>query len=396
MAACWRDSTLGEVCTRITDGAHASPRSVESGFPMASVKDMSSYGLNIEAARQIAHADFVKLVRQGCKPLVGDVLVAKDGATALDTVCIIKHEIDVVLLSSVAILRPNADVVLPEFLRYYLDAEPTRAYMKAAFTSGAAIPRVVLKDFKRARIRYPSLGAQARIVSTLSAYDDLIENSMRRIAILEEIARRIYDEWFVRFRYPGHEGVRMVESELGLVPEGWGVRKLSDEIELVYGKALKAEERIPGDVPVYGSSGVVGFHNKSLSSGPGIIVGRKGNVGSVRWSDEPFYPIDTVYFVRTSLPMRYVFFNLQRQNFLNNDAAVPGLNRNQAYSLPILLPDGALLEKFDELCGSLMGLARVLAMKSTNLRTTRDILLPKLISGELDVSELPLPETVAA
>ena len=210
------------------------------------------------------------------------------------------------------------------------------------------------------------------------------------------MARSIYEEWFVRFRFPGHEGVRMVESELGLVPEGWSLRRLGDEIELAYGKALKAEDRRLGDVPVYGSSGVVGAHDMFLVAGPGIIVGRKGNVGSVHWSEVPFFPIDTVYYVVTDLPLHYVYFNLQRQNFLNNDAAVPGLNRNQAYSLPLVVPARAALDAFESHCQRLLALARLLARKNENLRATRDLLLPKLISGELDVSAMPEPESLAA
>ena len=172
------------------------------------------------------------------------------------------------------------------------------------------------------------------------------------------MARRIYEEWFVRFRFPGHEDMRMVESELGLVPAGWQLRLLGDEIELAYGKALKSTERLPGEVPVYGSSGVIGCHNVSLVGGPAIVVGRKGNVGSVFWTEGAFYPIDTVYYVKTDLPLPYfVFFNLQSQNFLNNDAAVPGLNRNQAYALPLLLPTHDLLDKFETLCESLLGFA---------------------------------------
>lgn len=237
---------------------------------------------------------------------------------------------------------------------------------------------------------------QRSIASILSAYDDLIENNTRRIAILEEMARRIYEEWFVHFRFPGHEQVKMVESELGLIPEGWSLRKLGEVVELAYGKALKAEDRKLGHFPVYGSSGVVGSHEHSLVDGPGIIVGRKGNVGSVHWCDTPFYPIDTVYFVRTSIPLHYVFFNLKRQHFINNDAAVPGLNRNQAYSLPFLVPSENILSRFVEHCFSIFKQVRVLTAKNSNLRTTRDLLLPKLISGELDVSNLPEFATLTA
>jgi type I restriction enzyme, S subunit len=151
---------------------------------------------------------------------------------------------------------------------------------------------------------------------------------------------------------------------------------------------LKADDREEGPFPVYGSSGIVGYHSSSLVGGPGIIVGRKGNVGSVHWSDDPFYPIDTVYYVKSKRPLHYVYFNLMSQNFINNDAAVPGLNRKQAYSLPFLTPTAEWLASFQEICDSFFKLHRNLRLRNENLRTTRDLLLPKLISGEIDVSAL--------
>ena len=283
----------------------------------------------------------------------------------------------------------NKKILLTRFLFYALRLQLTHL---RSVSTGSATKFLTMPLLTGIEVRLPSLATQERIVSILSAYDDLIENNTRRIAILEEMARRLFEEWFVRFRFPGHEGVPMVESELGLVPQGWRIRLLGDEIELPYGKALKAENRSAGEVPVYGSSGVVGCHSTSLVPGPGIIVGRKGNVGSVHWCDVPFFPIDTVFYVKTALPLHFVYFNLQQQNFLNNDAAVPGLNRNQAYALPLLVPDTDVLNHFEELCGQLLGMARLLSRKNVNLRTTRDLLLPKLISGELDVSTLPEPQ----
>lgn len=279
------------------------------------------------------------------------------------------------------------------FIKYYIEIlkQGLQNASRGTTQDNLSVDKLLTFDFL-----VPSAGRQREIASILATYDDLIENNTRRIAILEEMARHTYEEWFVRFLFPGHENVRMKESELGLVPAEWQLKRLSDEIELPYGKALKAEEREPGAVPVYGSSGVVGYHSTSLAAGPGIIVGRKGNVGSVHWSEHDFYPIDTVFYVRTKLPLHFVFYNLQRQNFLNNDAAVPGLNRNQAYSLPLLVPDAELLCQFEEMCESLLGLARTLARKNRNLRATRDLLLPKLISGELDVAEITVPEAAAA
>ena len=149
----WPELSLMDVCSRITDGAHNSPKSVEVGLPMASVKDLTRFGINYQTCRHISVDDYEKLARQGNRPIAGDVLIAKDGATALDTVCYLKENPNVVLLSSVAILRPDASKISSQYLRYYLDCKRTRDYMKSNFITGAAIPRVVLEDFKRVRIK---------------------------------------------------------------------------------------------------------------------------------------------------------------------------------------------------------------------------------------------------
>jgi type I restriction enzyme S subunit len=258
------------------------------------------------------------------------------------------------------------------------------------YAGGAAQPLVTHTVLKRvpALVAQPTI--QKKITAALSVYDDLIENNRRRIQILEGMAQAIYREWFVHFRFPGHAKVKLVASPLGQIPQGWQAKNLGDVVELAYGKALKAEQRVDGPYPVYGSSGVVGVHNEALVKAPGIIVGRKGNVGSVFWTDDDFYPIDTVFFVRSEVPLHYVFYNLKHQTFLNNDAAVPGLNRNAAYMKPFVVPDSGTLAAFQDFAETVFELLRILSLKNVNLRRTRDLLLPKLISGALDVSKLDI------
>jgi type I restriction enzyme S subunit len=198
----------------------------------------------------------------------------------------------------------------PRFAYYLLKSLGLERY-----DCGASNPTLNRNHIHGLPVIVPPLGTQERIASILSAYDDLIENNTRRIAILEEMARALYQEWFVHFRFPGHEHVPLVDSSLGPIPVGWEVGKLEQYVELAYGKALKADGREEGPFPVYGSSGVVGFHSSSLVDGPGIIVGRKGNVGSLHWSDDSFYPIDTVYYVRSELPLHYVYFNFDGTKF---------------------------------------------------------------------------------
>ena len=127
------------------------------------------------------------------------------------------------------------------------------------------------------------------------------------------------------------------------MPKGWEVKKLSEILKLNYGKSLLEELRDGEKFPVYGSSGVVGYHSKPIVKAPGIVVGRKGNVGSVFYSFTDFYPIDTVYFVQSEFSFLYLFHLLRTIHFIDGDAAVPGLNREQAYSNKIYFPGGKLI-----------------------------------------------------
>lgn len=269
------------------------------------------------------------------------------------------------------------------FVKYYLD------YIKRKIrqvTRGATQDNLSLDKLLSFDIIAPPVQLQAKIAGIAAAYDELILNNSRRITVLEKMAQAIYREWFVNFRFPGHEKVELFNSPLGKIPEGWKATTLGEVADLAYGKALKADHRKPGPFAVYGSGGVVGFHEEAYTRGPGIIVGRKGNVGSVFWSDEAFFPIDTVFFVNTKVSLHYVYYNLSlSQSFLNSDAAVPGLNRNQAYRNPFVLPPHDVLASFEDNCRTVFAALRNLRKRNDNLRMTRDLLLPKLISGQLDV-----------
>ena len=258
------------------------------------------------------------------------------------------------------------------------------------YLTGTAQPKLSQANLKAIRFNLPPLSAQQKIAGILSAYDDLIENNTRRIEILEEMARMLYRKWFVKFRFPGHEAVQFVESELGLIPKDWEVVKVGDVIELAYGKNLVAKNRVAGKVPVFSSAGLIDYHNQSLVKAPGIVVGRKGNVGSVFWTNEDFHPIDTTFYVKTEICLYYVYYNLKNQNFINNDAAVPGLNRNQAYLLPLIIPPKFLLLKFQDFIEKIFNQIDNLNKKNINLRKTRDLLLSRLISGEIDVENLAI------
>lgn len=272
----------------------------------------------------------------------------------------------------------------PEFhapyIKYFLMSPAGQAELFQR-TQGAVQQVINLAALKKVKIRLPPRPKQERIADTLSAYDDLIDNNRRRIALLEQSARLLYREWFVHLRYPGHEHAKVVDG----VPEGWGRSSLGEIATLHYGKALKADQRIPGPFAVYGSSGIVGSHTEALSAGPGIIIGRKGNVGSVYWSSVGFFAIDTVYFIDAETSNLYLYYALQNAQFISTDVAVPGLNRDFAYSRPILVPPEPLVQEFLDLAEPLHQQIDLLNRHSGKLRQARDLLLPRLMRGEIEV-----------
>jgi type I restriction enzyme S subunit len=285
-------------------------------------------------------------------------------------------------------IRVQREQCDPEYMFWYLQHLYASGAMHAYHTQHTGVARFQWTTFAaREPILLPRREEQRRIAGILSAYDELIENCERRIRVLDEMARSLYREWFVDFRFPGHEKATPLDSPIGRIPREWDVVRLGDVMELNYGKALKASDRRGGPVPVFASSGCVGWHDDLLCRGPGIVLGRKGNVGSVFWSDSDFFVIDTAYYVTSSLPLRFVFFDLQTKNFINNDSAVPGLSRHQAYALEMVVPPPALLTRFEAFAAGTMGLAGLLRRRVENLRTTRDLLLPRLLSGQLTVDD---------
>jgi type I restriction enzyme S subunit len=278
--------------------------------------------------------------------------------------------------------------IAPEFVPWLLNSEAVRQRVRATAT-GATVKHTAPTRIAEAEIRLPPLATQRRIAAVLAAFGELIATNDRRIELLDGLVRSLYREWFVQFRLP-KQANEFVDSELGPIPKGWAVARVGEVATLRYGKALPARDRLPGPYPVVSSAGVIGRHAESLASGPGIVIGRKGNVGSVWWVDESFFPIDTTYYVESRVPLGLLYWQLRHLTFIDSHAAVPGLSREQAATLLVLDVDRELAERFDAFhrtCFELMG---VLRTQNRTLAATRELLLPRLMAGSLDISAVDL------
>jgi type I restriction enzyme S subunit len=381
---------------------------------MASVKDLTSFGIRLESCRRIPGEDFEKLVRQGCKPVKGDVLIAKDGATALDTVCEVKQNEDVVLLSSVAILRPNPTVIDSSYLHYYLDASTTRSYLKGSYISGAAIPRVVLKDLKRAKVCVPPLPVQRRIAEILSAYDELIENSQRRIKVLETMVRNLYREWFVHYRYPGHEDTPLIPSSVGAIPKGWDIKTVSESFEITGGGTPSRKE------PKYWEGGTIQWFSPSDLTGAetmfmddssdhitelglkessarlfparSVMLTSRATIGAM--AINPFQACTNPGFI-TCLPNDHVplyfLFHWVKENVptfqrMASGATFKEISRGVFKTIEFLHPPAELVLRFEKNVMPIAEQAHSLQRQIQNLRKTRDLLLARLLSGQIPLN----------
>lgn len=369
-------ATLESVCASVKYGYTASASDVAVGPKFLRITDIVPDQIDWASVPYCSIED-VDRAKFGLKQ--GDIVVARTGAT-VGYAKLIREPVDAVFASYLVRFRVDSSKADPGFIGKLVESTAYKAFVRSRI-GGAAQPNASAPVLGSFSFHLPSPAAQKRIFEISSIYDDLIENNRRRIKLLEESARLLYREWFVHLRFPGHEHVKVVDG----VPEGWERKSLGEVAFLNYGRALKEQDRESGDFPVYGSSGIVGTHKVALSEGPGIIVGRKGNVGKIFWSYSGFFPIDTVYFVDAQASNLHLYYALQNTQFISTDVAVPGLNRDFAHSRPIMIPEKIIFEGFLDLIEPIHQQINNFTQYNTKLRQARDLLLPRLMSGEIAV-----------
>ena len=272
----------------------------------------------------------------------------------------------------------------PLYLYYLLKTLPL-----SSFGGGSAVPTLNRNHIHPLIIKHtPNINTQKKIASILKSLDDKIEVNRRINENLEQQAQALFKSWFVDFE--PFKDQPFVESELGMIPQGWRVKLLGSIIDIKYGKDHK--KLLVGDIPVYGSGGLIRYAEKALYSGESVLIPRKGTLNNVMYVDEAFWTVDTMFYsipkIANVMPFIYIFLCNRNLSSMNAGSAVPSMTTEILNNMKLVLPPPDLLGKFNSVFSSLFLKEKKNEIESRRLAELRDTLLPRLMSGELKVSDI--------
>lgn len=377
-----RTVALRDITLNITDGKHGDCEAAEnSGFYFVSCKDVNNGTIDYANARQISERAFIEThKRTQLEP--NDILITNSGTIGrMALVKDIPETYRTTFQKSVAIVKPDTSVVLPTYLYYKLQNCVTEFVNRS---NGSAQKNLLLGTMREFQIElHEDFAEQEHLSSILAAYDSLIDNNQKQIKLLEEAAQRLYKEWFVDLRFPGYEDTPIVDG----VPEGWRKAVVTDFLKIKYGKDHKRID--DGDIPVYGSGGIMRKVKPVLYSGDSVLIPRKGSLNNILYVTGDFWTIDTMFYTipKADNVAKYTYLFLQTLDMysFNIGAAVPSMTTKILDGIRILYPSDSILQLFEIQVKSLFDMKEVLNKQIEKLQQARDRLLPKLMSGEIEV-----------
>jgi type I restriction enzyme S subunit len=350
-----------------------------------------------------------ELERYGLR--LGDILMCEGGEPGR---CALwkNHRPGMMFQKALHRIRPH-QCLNPYYLYYFFLYFGKTGQFSRLFT-GSTINHLPREKLALVEVDVPTLPTQRKIASILSAYDNLIENNTRRIAILEEMAQRIYKEWFVNFRFPGHENAKYVDSPLGKIPEGWAIRPFTDIAEILSGGTPKTsnDSYWNGSIPFFTPKDcpeaffvlnterritTEGLANCASSLFPPrtVFITARGTVGKTVLTPEPMAMSQSCYAVAgKEYPQSFILMTLRRYieelKKKSHGAVFDTIIKDTFIQLKVLCPTTSVVNHFCNTTLPFFDQILVLSKKQQVLRATRDLLLPKLISGRLDVEDLDI------
>lgn len=379
--------TLREITLNITDGKHGDCEPAEnSGYYFVSCKDVNNGTVDYANARQISERAFLEThKRTQLEP--NDILITNSGTIGrMALVKDIPETYRTTFQKSVAIVKPDTSVVLPTYLYYKLQNCVTDFVNRS---NGSAQKNLLLGTMREFQIDlHEDFAEQERLSSILAAYDNLIENNQKQIKLLEEAAQRLYKEWFVDFRFPGYEDTPIVDG----VPEGWKKGTLGDISLFKRGKTITKAQVLDGDVPVVaGGIEPAYYHNKSNTVAPVITVSGSGaNAGFTRLYNVDVFASDCSFIDSNSTPFLFFVYCFLKANTMKLDSLQKGSAQPHVYAkdlnaLVLSVPTEGVLTVFCDIVFPYFERIRLLQRENEIAAEARDRLLPKLMSGEIEV-----------
>ena len=405
----WIKLPLNTFVQNVIDYRGKTPPKSNDGIPLISAANIKK-GIVILDGKFISQEVYEKWTTRGFIKS-GDVLITTEAPVA--EVAQVPNDRTYLISRRVMALQINKLKANENFVKYYFLYNDVKRKLQQ-LSHGTTVPRLYKEDILNLEVCYPPLPVQNKIASILSAYDDLIENNTRRIKILESMAQTLYQEWFVKFRFPGHKQVKMVESDLGLIPEGWEVeklRKIADINKKNINKNNAPEQINYINITSVSPGRINGIETIYFDDAPSRAR-RLVEHGDIIWStvrpNRKSYSLilnpikdlvaSTGFAVISAkeTAYSYLYHVLTTDNFvyyLTNNAtgsAYPAVNTNDFKNADIVLPEKNIVERFNNIVEDMLFEKENLQQKNINLRKTRDLLLPKLISGQIDVENLDI------
>lgn len=411
----WPKTTLQCLAERITVGFVGSMSSlfVDEGVPLLRGQNVRPYSLDLTNLKFISPDTHRQWKKSALKS--GDVVIVRVGYPG--TACVIPEGIGELNAASLVIVRPNPNLLSPKYLSYVINSPWGKAQVAGRLV-GAAQQVFNTQTAAEMEIPCPPLALQQKIVGILSAYDELIENCQRRIKILEAMARNLYREWFVHFRFPGHEAVRRVASPLGEIPDGWTVKPLRDATTKIGSGATprggKESYKTDG-IPLVRSLNVYDYRfqfddlafideqqaddlDNVMVEVDDVFLNITGaSVG--RCAMVPSYIVPArvnqhVAIVRADRTLASPFYILDAINsdsrkaqllaLAQGGATREALTKDTIGNFEIVVPPASLLERYNVIASGIHRQRELLDRQAQNLRRTRDLLLPRLLSGQIE------------
>lgn len=385
----WEKAKIVEICCGIYDGPHATPPVSEDGAIFLGISNITPDGhLDLSDPKYISENDLPKWTKR-VTPQAGDIVFSYEAT--LNLYAMIPEGFRGCLGRRMALIRPDEEKVLGRYLYYYFFSDEWRATIAENTVIGATVDRIPLIRFPDFPVSFPSLEKQKAIADTLSAYDDLIENNQKQIKLLEETAQRLYKEWFVDLRFPGHETTPSTDG----IPEGWEERNIDDVFSVQYGKMLPTSLLVPnGEYPVYGANGVIGHYTKANCFGYVTLITSRGNgSGDVLRThhktsfvtNNSFVVLPKETYVHLELPFAYHLMKTLDFKSICTGSAQPQLTNKSISMLNVIVPTPAVVKAFCNMANPMFAKIELLYKQIQVAAEARDRLLPKLMNGEIEV-----------